>query len=81
MKRCALCGIPKPHHRFHYNYRSPDKKHPYCKDCRRHPNPEEVNRPELLEDKCWYPGCCRPSLDGDCICAYHECVFVEQGAR
>ncbi len=43
--------------------------------------PDPEHRPELLDYQCWLPGCCRPSLEGDVICAFHACVFAEEGAR
>ncbi len=96
-KRCGKCGRKKELKDFHRCSTQADGYHSTCRVCRgiqrlkyrehhgydipanREPNPE--NRPELLDGWCWMPGCCRPSLEGDVVCGYHDAVMLEEGAR
>jgi hypothetical protein len=97
VKRCGKCRREKPLTEFHRNGTSPDGHHRTCKVCRgiqrqkyrehhgydipveKKPDPE--NRPELVPGRCWMPGCFRPELEDDVVCAYHHATFVEEGAR
>lgn len=96
MKRCGKCRRRKPLSEFHRCACQPDGLHSTCRSCRsiqrekyrqhhaldlpRELKPDDSNRPDLVDGRCWMPGCWRPSIDGFEICRYHHAVFVEEGA-
>ncbi len=84
VKRCFGCQRRLTLDAFGADSCRSDGKDNRCKKCRGGERPRRSNPlspPELIEGRCYLPGCTRPSLEGDCICAYHACVFEEEEVK